>query len=125
MNIVLWIFQGLLAVAFLLSGGLKATQPKASLAKQMSWVNAIPFGVTRFIGVAEILGGIGLILPMVTNIAPKLTIAAAAGLAVTMIGAIILHTSRKEYGNLIPNIVLLLFAVFVIVGRTSLSPITA
>ena len=123
MNIVLWVVQGLLALAFLLAGFMKATQPVANLKKNMALVAAIPAAFVRFIGVAELLGAIGLILPALLNIQPWLTVASAAGLVVVMVSASIFHASRREYSNIGMNIVLLLLAVFIIVGRTALSPL--
>ena len=73
MNAVLWIVQGLLAAAFLAAGLMKSTRPIEALSKQMTWVKSVPPGFVRFIGVAELLGAIGLILPMVTNILPWLS----------------------------------------------------
>jgi putative oxidoreductase len=77
MNIALWVVQALLALLFLLAGFPKATQPLDRLAGRMGWVKVVPQALTRFIGIAEILGAIGLILPALTHILPWLTIAAA------------------------------------------------
>ena len=94
MNATLWIVQGLLAAAFLAAGLMKASRPIEALSKQMSWVTSVPPGFVRFVGVAEVLGAIGLILPMVTNILPWLTVAAGGGLAVVMVGAAGVHRHR-------------------------------
>ena len=80
MNIVLWVVQGLLALAFLLAGFMKTFMPVETLKKNMAWVNSVPAAFVRFIGVSEILGAIGLILPAITGIGTWLTMAAAAGL---------------------------------------------
>jgi len=76
MVIVLWIVQGLLALAFLMAGFMKSTRPLADLKKNMAWVGSVPAGLVRFIGIVEILGALGLILPKLTKIVPQLTIAA-------------------------------------------------
>lgn len=123
MNVVLWIVQALLAAAFLLAGGAKAFQPLVALSKRMVWVSAAPAGLVRFIGIAELLGAIGLILPMLANIAPQLTVAAAAGLVLVQVCAILFHLSRNEARVVPGNIVLLLLAVFVLVGRVAIAPI--
>src|SRR5437870_4653156 len=123
MNITLWIVQGLLALAFLLAGSMKAFSPLATLKKNMSWVNEVPAAFVRFIGVAELLGAIGLILPAVTGIQPWLTVAAAAGLVVVMVSAAVFHTSRREFSGLGAPVVLLLLAVFVVLGRWMLAPL--
>ena len=123
MNIVLWVVQGLLALAFLLAGFLKAFMPLEALKKNMAWVNTVPAPFVRFLGVAEILGAIGLILPAVTGIGTWLTLAAAAGLVVVMASASIFHTSRREYSAIGMNVVLLLLALLILVGRLTFAPL--
>ena len=124
MNVALWIVQILAALGFLFAGFTKATQPLASVAKQMAWVPAVPAQFVRFIGSAEILGAIGLILPAATHIASGLTIAAAFGLAIVMVSAAIFHISRKEYTNLGANVVLLALTLFVAIGRLTAAPLS-
>ncbi len=124
MNIVLWIVQILLALAFLMAGTLKTTQPIERLAVRMNWVNAIkPPQLVRVIGTLEVLGAIGLILPAVTGILPWLTPVAAIGLVLTMIGAMILHTRIGEGSRIAPNVVLLLLAAFIVIGRFVVMPL--
>lgn len=122
MNFALWIIQGLLAAAFLLAGVMKMTQPLNTLSKSMAWVRAVPGGFVRFIGVAEALAAIGLILPMATGILPWLVVAAAAGLVIVQVGAAIFHFTRREMQMIPINVVLLLLAVFVVVGRLAIVP---
>src|SRR5579859_2182027 len=117
MNIVLWIVQILLALAFLMAGTLKATQPIDRLSARMTWVKAMKQQIVRLIGILEILGAIGLVLPAVTGILPWLTPVAAIGLVLTMIGAMILHTRIGEASRIAPNVILLLLAAFIVVGR--------
>jgi len=118
MNIVLWILQVLLGLAFLAAGIMKATQPLDKLSKQMDWVAVTPPALTRFIGIAEILGGIGLILPAVTGIATWLTPVAAAGLALIMLLAVGFHLRRSDPTNrIVPGLVLFVLALVVAVGR--------
>lgn len=74
--------QALLAIAYVATGFMKVSQPIESLATSMNWVRDVPLPFLRFIGVAEILGAIGLILPRATGIFPWLTVAAAVGLVV-------------------------------------------
>ncbi|MCB8941783.1 MAG: DoxX family protein [Ardenticatenaceae bacterium] len=117
MNIALWIVQGLLAAAFLMAGGMKMAQPKEKLAQNMAWVEDFSQNAVRTIGLLEVLGAIGLILPLALKIWPVLTGVAAIGLVLTMIGAAITHTRRGEMPMLVPNIVLGALAAFVAVGR--------
>ncbi len=124
MNIVLWVLQILLALAFLGAGIMKVSQPIANLKKNMSWVEATPVGVVRTIGVLEILGALGLILPAVTHILTWLTPVAAIGLVLTMIGAMILHIRLKETNRLVAPIVLLILALIIVYGRFALVPLS-
>lgn len=124
MNIVLWIVQGLLAAMFLMAGFMKLSQPKDQLKEKIGdWVDGFSDSSIKAIGLLEILGAIGLILPMVTGIAPILTPLAAAGLILTMIGAIIVHVNRKEMKALPMNFILLALAAFVVVGRFMIIPV--
>lgn len=117
MNIVLWIVQGLLALAFLMAGFMKTFRPIETLKKNMSWVGTVAAPFVRFIGIAELLAGIGLILPLATGILPWLTVAAAVGLVIVMLSAAVFHASRREYSGIGTNVVLLLLATFVAIGR--------
>ena len=88
-SVTLWIVQGLLAALFLFAGGVKLTIPADVLAEQSN----LPGAFVHFIGVAEVLGALGLVLPGLTRIAPALTPLAAAGLVVIMIGATVLSAA--------------------------------
>lgn len=117
MNLVLWILQGLLAAMFLMAGIMKSTQPREKLVKQLHWVNDVSTPLVRFIGIAELAGGIGLILPAVTGIATVLTPIAAASLAIVMALAMVVHTSRREPQAIAFNALLLIAAVVIAWGR--------
>ena len=123
MNIVLWIVQILLALAFALAGVMKTTQPMEKLAINMGWVKDFAAQIVRLIGVLELLGAVGLILPAVTGIWPWLTPVAAIGLVLTMVGAMIVHVRRGEFPGLGVNVVLLLLALFVAYGRFAAAPL--
>ncbi len=123
MNTALWIAQILLAIAFLLSGSMKAFRPKADMEKNMAWVNDFSQTNLRLIGILEVLGALGLILPAVTGILPILTPLAASGLALIMVGAMITHLRRGEFSAIIANLVLFALAVFVAYGRFVLVPL--
>jgi len=79
MNISLWIAQGLMAAMFLMAGATKTFQPIEALAESMPWVNDVSSGLVRFIGISEVLGGIGIILPAILRIKPRLTFLVAWG----------------------------------------------
>ena len=125
MNIALWILQILLALAVGFAGIMKVTQPIGRLETRMGgWVKDVgPRGV-RLIGTLEILGAIGLIIPALTGILPWLTPVAASCLALTMIGAMIIHGRRGEYSQIGINVVLLLLTFFVAYGRFVIIPIS-
>jgi uncharacterized membrane protein YphA (DoxX/SURF4 family) len=118
MNILLWVFQILLAFVFLSHGRLMWFLPaQARQGGQMAYIEAIPSGLRRFTAIAESLAGVGLILPWLTGILPWLTPLAAMGLVLIMIGAVVVHIPRKEYPNIVFNLVLLALAAFVTYER--------
>lgn len=123
LNIFLWFAQGLLAIAFLGAGLMKVLTPYAQIAAdpQTAWVQDFPEGFFKFIGVAEILGALGMLVPSLTRIQPRLTPLAAAGLVIIMIGAAGTHIRRGE--PFIVNLVLATLAVVVIWGRWKKVPI--
>ncbi len=97
MLIALWIVNGLLALVMLAAGGMKAASPKSSLAaKGLVWTEDFSAAQVKTIGVLEVLGAIGLIVPLATGILPILTPIASVCLALTMIGAVVVHVRRKE-----------------------------
>ena len=121
MNLILWIVQIVLALAFLASGLIKLSQPKEKLAAQMAWVDDFSAGTIRLIGGLEVLAAIGLILPAATKVLPWLTPLAAFGLVLTMLGAAATHLRRNETPMIGINAILLLLAAFVVVGRLAVS----
>lgn len=113
MNTALWILQAFLALVFLVSGGIKLLGTRETM-KRMGWAYIEDFTDTqlKLVGVAELLGAIGVILPAATDIAPVLTPIAATGLALLLAGALVMHLRRKEYSQVIfPTIVLVLAAI--------------
>ncbi|MCP2275188.1 DoxX family protein [Nocardia amikacinitolerans] len=119
MNIALWIVAGLLAVVYVAAGLAKLAQPyeKLTANPSMGWAREFSPGAVRLIGAAELLGAAGLILPRATGIAVILTPLAALGLAALQVGAMQVHYRRGETKNLPMNMVLLLLALFVAIGR--------
>jgi uncharacterized membrane protein YphA (DoxX/SURF4 family) len=118
MNIVLWVVQVVLSVVFVAAGANHAfNAEKAKTQPGMQWMGAVPKGLLTFIGVVEILGGIGLIVPAATGILPWLTPLAAAGLALAMLLAVGFHLTRREYSNGVGTLVLGVVAILLAVGR--------
>jgi uncharacterized membrane protein YphA (DoxX/SURF4 family) len=125
MNMALWIVAIVLAVAFLGSGLMKQFVPKDRLASSgQGWAQDFSPARIRLIGLAEILGAIGLVAPAVTHIAPILVPLAAIGLILVMVGAAVVHARRKELTNVVVNVVLLALAAFVVWGRLGPYPFT-
>ena len=122
MNVGLWNIQVLLALVFLIHGRLMLSPP-ASIQPGMAYVLAIPTRFRQSIGVAEILGAIGLVLPGLTGVLPLLTPLAVAGLVILMVSAAIFHARRKEPPNIAFNLILLAMAAFVAYGRFVLVPL--
>jgi hypothetical protein len=121
MNIVLWILQILLAAAFLAHGLLFLFPPAAML----ELLRPIPTGLRLFLGVAEVLGAMGLTLPGITRIQPILISWAAAGIMIIMVGATVFHLRRGEVGPATTTICLLLMAAVVAYMRWKVRPIPA
>lgn len=117
MNTALWIAQGLLAVAFLGAGLLKLVKSKDELAPRMPYVEDFSATTIRAIAGLEVLGAIGLVLPWLLGIVPVLTVWAAVGCALTMIGAVIVHIRRGEISDLPVNAALFALSVFIAWGR--------
>ena len=117
MNIAVWIVSGLLAAAYLIAGLNKVTQPKVKLVGSLPWTEDFSPATLKFIGIVEVLGAIGLILPWLTGIAPVLTPLAATGLVIVQALAVVVHLRRHEAKVLPINLVLLLLALFVAVVR--------
>lgn len=118
METALWTAQVLLAAIFLATGLTKLTQPRAQLAAgPMSWAADVTDAEFRAVGLLEVLGALGLVLPGALGIAPVLTPVAAVGLALTMVGAIATHVRMGETDRLAVPIVLLALTLFVAVER--------
>ena len=120
MTLALWIVQALLAALFLFAGGMKLILPLEKLAGPV----ALPGWFIRFIGVAEVLGGLGLVLPGLLHIKPQLTPLAAIGLVMIMIGAVSVTLIGRDAGAAAISLVVGLLAAFVAYGRWRIAPLT-
>jgi hypothetical protein len=116
---VLWVLKGLLAALFLFAGVMKFVMPIEEMTRDIQ----LPGWFLRFIGVAEICGALGLILPSLLKIRPGLTPLAAAGLVVIMIGATIISLMIGSVATAVMPLVVGLLAAFVAYGRWKLAPI--
>ncbi|MGW4073053.1 DoxX family protein [Streptomyces asiaticus] len=96
MKVAYWIVAGPLALFYLYGGGVKVIRSRDELRPMMAWVDTTPMPAVRVIGVIEVLGAIGLILPPLTGIAPWLALAAAIGFVILQIGATRVHLRRGD-----------------------------
>jgi uncharacterized membrane protein YphA (DoxX/SURF4 family) len=118
MNLAVWIAAIVLAAVFAGSGLMKQFVPKEKLVTSgQGWAEDFSPTNIRLIGLAEILGAIGVVLPAAVPIAPILVPLAATGLVFVMVGAATVHARRKEAMNIAVNVVLIALAVFVARGR--------
>jgi hypothetical protein len=118
LNVLLWIVQGLLAALFLFAGGMKLILPPEAMAGPIS----LPLAFLRFIGVTEVLGAIGLILPGLFRIHVGLTPLAAAGLVIIMTGATVVTAMSGPVAPALVPLVVGLLSGSVAVGRWRQAP---
>jgi hypothetical protein len=118
---MLWVVQVLVALVFLLAGGMKLAMSLAALAQ----VSPLPPLFLKFVAVCEILGAFGLILPGLVHIRPGLTPLAAAGLVIIMIGATIASIIQMGVASAVLPVVVGILAAFVAYGRWRVAPLSA
>lgn len=123
-NIGIWVAQVLGAAAFILSGVLKTMTPIAELSAMMPWTGEFSETFVRFIGIVDLAGGLGLLLPSLTRIFPRLTVIAAACCVLLQVLAIGFHASRGEFILLPTNVVYIGLALIVLWGRGRKAPIS-
>lgn len=117
MNIVLWVIAALVAAGFLFSGVFKLVLPHDKYVAAQPWAaDAPPWGPTA-IGVLEVFGAVGVVVPAAVDVAPVLVPLAATGLALVMVGAVVMHLRRREFAALAPSGVLLILAAVLAWGR--------
>ncbi|MFK7949849.1 MAG: DoxX family protein [Saprospiraceae bacterium] len=124
MNIGLWVAQGLVSLMLLWGAYAKLGMPAEELSAMMPWTAENPT-LTTLTGIVDLLGGLGLILPALLKIQPKLTIYAAYGTILLMVAGSIFHGSRSEFSSIGMNVVLMAIAAFIAWGRSNKAPIVA
>lgn len=122
MNILLWVFQILLAIAFF-AHGIMFLNPPPEIAVLMN--ESLPRWFQLFLGVAEVAAAVGLTLPGITRILPQFVPAAAAGIVIVMISATVWHIVRAEYSSAAVTALLLVMAAFTAYARVRVVPIRA
>lgn len=119
MNVALWIMQGILSVVFLVSGVCKLTWSRQRLIDNgQTGVQLFPMPMVRFTAICELLGAVGVVVPMVVHRFQWLTPTAAAGLAAVMIGATYAHIRLREPANVAITVTIFVIAVLVALGRS-------
>jgi hypothetical protein len=108
-KVAYWIVASLLALFYLYGGGVKLVRSRDRLRPMMAWVDSVPMPAVRAIGLVEVLGAIGLLLPPLTGIAPWLALTATTGFVILQIGAIPVHL-RIGDRQIALNIALILIA---------------
>jgi len=124
MNRTTWILQILLAIYFLATGVIHLLVP-AGLPGPLTWMYDLTTPLHWVAGLAEIAGGLGLVLPAATRIAPRLTPLAASGLVVIMLSAAVWHATRGETQSIVGNVVVTALLVLIAYVRTRIHPIEA
>lgn len=122
MNIALWIVAALFGVAYVVGGILKLTMPYEKYAAKLGWPEDFTPGNVRFMGVLEVLGGLGLVLPALVGVAPVLVPVAASCMALYMAGAATERIRRGEHKELVGDLFFLAAMVFVAWGRFGFEP---
>jgi hypothetical protein len=120
LNITLWVAQGLLSASLLYGAFVKIIQPISKIASMWKWAGEISPMLVRLTGWIDLVGSLGLVLPMLLNAAPHLVFWAAVGTAALMACAALFHISRGETRQIIPNILFMALAIFVAWGRHGL-----
>ncbi len=123
LSVALWGAQGVLAAAFVAAGATKLFTPAEQLAAMIPWTGEYG-ALVPFTGVVDLAGGLGILLPSLTRIQPRLTVLAALGIIVLQVLAGLFHLSRGEVDVLPMNIVFIALAGFVLWGREKVRPIT-
>ncbi|WP_027553481.1 DoxX family protein [Bradyrhizobium sp. Cp5.3] len=123
LRIGLWIAQILISFVFISAGLVKLLTPIPQLAAMMPWAGEYSETFVRFVALVDLTGGIGILLPALTRILPRLTVLAALGCAVLQVLALVFHISRGEAAVTPLNVVLLALALFVLWGRNGKAPI--
>ena len=117
LNIALWIVQILLSATLIWAASMKLFQPVGKVAAMWPWAGQVSNSLLKFTGIIDLLGALGLVLPMLLKIKPWLTFFAALGIIILMVVASIFHISRGEGGQIAPNVIFALMAGFIAWGR--------
>ena len=125
LNLILWIVQLLMACTLIWAACTKWFMPADKLAAMWPWTGQLSPTLVKLTGLLDFLGGLGLVLPVVLRIQPKLTPVAAICLVLLMVCASVFHVLRGEASSIGFNIVFALLAAFVAWGRISKAPIRA
>ncbi|PDT11101.1 DoxX family protein [Rhizobium sp. M1] len=124
LQVAIWAAQVLVFAAFTIFGCMKFFMPVDQLAAMWVWPGQVPAWFLRLMGIIDFAGGVGVLLPALTRIQPRLTVLAALGCVLLQIAAMIFHLSRGEAAALPLNVILLGLSAFILWGRGRRAPIT-
>ena len=116
-NTALWVVQVLLAVGFIMGGIMKIFIPVEKLAVMWPWAAEVPFALLKFTGFIDTLAAMGILLPSIFKIMPRLVPVTAFCIIILMVSAAIFHVARGEANSIGVNIVFVFMAAFVAWGR--------
>jgi uncharacterized membrane protein len=117
LHVSLWIVQILLSLTLIWSSAMKLFQSPKELSAMWPWAGEVSVGLVKITGIVDLLGALGLILPMLLRIKPIVTVAAALGIILLMVCAAVFHISRGEGSQIMPNVIFASLAAFVAWGR--------
>jgi hypothetical protein len=125
LHVALWLVQGLLGLTFVGTALWKLLTPIPELAAMIPWAGQVSPAFLYMTALADLAGGLGVVLPALTRIKPGLTVLAALGCAALQVCAIVFHFSRGEAANTPFNFLLVVLALFVFWGRRYRAPLAA
>lgn len=124
-HIAIWIAQLLVGLSFIAGGVIKLAMPIPELAAMWQWAGDLPAAWVRLLGIVDIAGGAGVLLPSLTRIRPGVTVLAAVGCVLLQLCAMLFHASRAELAQVPVNLVYLLLSAAIVWGRWTIAPIGA
>jgi hypothetical protein len=119
LHLLLWLAQWFIALAFVAGAWLKLTTPIMELAALWPWTGDLPASLVRLLGMIDLAGGLGVVLPALLRMRPQWTVTAAIGCAALQLCAMAFHATRGELAALPVNLVLLGVAAFIVWGRAT------
>lgn len=121
-RILVWSAQVVVALSFIAGGLVKLVQPIPDLAAMWPWTGDIPAGAVRLLGIVDLAGGLGVLVPTLLGVWPGVTLLAAIGCIALQACAMVFHASRGELADVPVNLVFLLLSALIFLGRRNSAP---